>query len=318
MKKVFLTQPIHEKGMQILKKEMEVIEASEETVETIKKEIEDCEAVITRISKITGDIIRNTPGLKIIAKHGVGLDKIDVDVATEHNIPVINTPNANVIAVAEHTVTMILALAKNLVKMDRAVREDKFEMRDQVVNMEIKGKAIGIIGLGSIGISIAKMLKGFDVEILAYDPYINNSDISDTEIKLVDNIDEIYLRSDIISLHVPLNKSTRAMIGKKEFTKMKDDVLFINAARGGVVKEKELYDALVNNEIGGAGLDVTEPEPLPENSKLWELDNVIITPHTSGFSPTNKQRQFKIFKDNLNRYLNQEELLNLIDFDLKY
>src|SRR6056297_1330268 len=101
MKKVFLTQPIHEKGMQILEKEMEVIEASQENPETIKKEIEDCDAVITRISKITGDIICNTPSLKIIAKHGVGLDKIDVDVATEHNIPVINTPNANVIAVAE-------------------------------------------------------------------------------------------------------------------------------------------------------------------------------------------------------------------------
>jgi len=186
----------------------------------------------------------------------------------------VNVPTAMVDSVAEHVLAMMLALSKNLIKFNYEVRHGGFELRNKIFNTEIKGKTVGIIGLGHIGICLAG-------NIIGYDPFVNLANIKKGEIKLVNNLDEIYKNADFITVHIPLNNSTRGMIGKKEFEKMKKSAYFINASRGPIVCEEDLYQALKNKEISGAGIDVYNEEPPAFDNPLFKLDNIILTPHNA-------------------------------------
>jgi D-3-phosphoglycerate dehydrogenase len=197
---------------------------------------------------------------------------------------VVNAPDSNIHSVAEHAMTMILSIAKNVARMDREVRKGRFESRDEVIGIEIKGKKVGIIGLGQIGLILADMLRGFDVEMIGYDPYANEAKVKEAGIEIVDDSNKIYSEADIITLHLPLTDETEGMIGEDEFAMMKENAFFINTARGPIADEEVLYQFLKEGKIKGAALDVFAEEPPPEDNPLFELDNVVLSPHNAALT----------------------------------
>lgn len=279
--KVLLTEPIYREGIEILKEKAEVIQASSPDKETIQKEIRDCEGVIIRKAHITEEVIDNAPKLKVIAKHGVGVDNIDLEAAEREGITVVNAPESNIHSVAEHTLALMLAAAKHLVTRDLEVREKQFDARNDTIGTEIRGKTVGIVGLGTIGQLVVKLLRPFEVDLLAYDAYKSETEL---DVGLVEDIEDIYLNSDIISLHLPLNEETENLVGAEEFSKMKKSVIFINTARGGLVVEEELVEALSSGEIKAAGLDVYEKEPPSPDNPLFQLDNAVLSPHNAALT----------------------------------
>jgi len=284
MKKVFLTEPIHEDGVNILKTVADVTLGTSTDKNTIIKEAAGCDAILIRSAVISEEIIKNIPTLKVIAKHGIGVDNIDVKAATEHGDMVVNAPKANINSVAEHALSMILALSKNFVIMDSKTRSGEFSVRNKILSMEIKGKTVGLIGLGKIAMLLVKKLKSLDVNIIGYDPFISALTAEEAGVKLVSDINELYAQSDFVSVHVPLIDKTRGMIGKEEFKRMKKSAYFINVARGPIVKENELYEALKNGDIKGAATDVFEEEPPLQDNPLFSLDNILISPHNAALT----------------------------------
>ena len=221
------------------------------------------------------------PRLKAVAKMGVGLDTVDIKAASNHNAIVFNTPGANNQAVADHTFGLILSLARKIVFCDQSLRDKRWE-HTKIMGIEIWQKTLGLIGLGAIGRCVALRAKGFQMKVVAYDPFWPEEFANEHGIEKME-IDDLLKVSDIVSLHLPLTEENRGMINEKTLQSMKPTALLINAARGEIVKEKDLYNALKDNVIAGAGLDVFENEP-PTNSPLLTLDNVVMTPHIAAFT----------------------------------
>ena len=281
MKKVLVVQDIHEEGIKLLEKEVKVVMASNINKETLIKESKDCDGILIRTAKLSGEVIKSDKKLKVIGRHGIGVDNIDVKTATEQGVLVVNAPTAMTDSVAEHVLAMMLALSKNLIKFNYEVRHGGFELRNKIFNTQFKGKTVGIIGLGHIGICLVGKLQSFGVNIMAYDPFVDRNNIKKEKLELVDDLNKIYKNADFITVHVPLNNDTRGMIGKEEFKKMKKSAYFINASRGPIVCEEDLYQALKNKEIEGAGIDVYIEEPPAFDNPLFKLDNIILTPHNA-------------------------------------
>jgi len=244
--------------------------------------LKDVDAVLCGNDLFVNDAMLDmAPRLKAVAKMGVGLDTVDIKAASNHNAIVFNTPGANNQAVADHTFGLILSLARKIVFCDQSLREKRWE-HTKIMGIEIWQKTIGLIGLGAIGRCVALRAKGFSMKIVAYDPFWPEEFAGEHGIEKIE-IDDLLKVSDIVSLHLPLTEENRGMINKKTLQRMKPTALLINAARGEIVKEKDLYNALKDNVIAGAGLDVFENEP-PTNSPLLELDNVVMTPHIAAFT----------------------------------
>lgn len=284
IKKVLITQPIHEDGTKLLEKEVKVIMASGFDEKTLIRESKDCDGILVRTAIISGKVIENALRLKVIGRHGVGVDNIDLEMATRKGVAVVNAPDSNIDSVAEHVLGMIFALAKNFVKMDKEIRRGGYKLRDKIIGMEIKDKIAGIIGLGNTGMAVAKKLKALDVKIIAYDPYVKPSDIMYSGINLVSSLNKIYSDSDIVTVHVPLTENTLGMIGKEEFKKIKKSAFFINTSRGQIIDEIALYEALKSGDIKGAALDVFTKEPPQEDNPLFELENIILSPHNAALT----------------------------------
>lgn len=282
MVKVFVTEPIHEEGLKLLARECEIVMGSDQ--ESVFREAGDCDAILVRTYKITGDFLTKASKVKVVAKHGIGVDNIDVKVATDKGIVVLNAPESNIHSVAEHTLGMIMALTKNFLPADREMRCSGFKNRNAIIGTEIRGKTVGIIGLGKIGLLVAKKMQALDVQLIAYDPYAIPSVAKEIGIRLVEDIDEIYSKADVISVHVPLTKATEGMIGIHEFKKMKKNAYFINVSRGPIVREKDLVEALQSGLIKGAALDVFEHEPPLADNLLFALDNVLVSPHNAALT----------------------------------
>jgi len=277
--KVLVSDPLAEEAIERLKKESD-IEVDVKTgmdKEELKKTIKDYAAIIVRsATKVTREVIGNADNLKVIARAGVGLDNIDLDAAKEKGIKVVNTPGGTTISVAELTFGLMLASTRNITRADASLKEKKWEKK-KLGGFELYGKTLGIIGLGRIGREVAKRAKGFGMKIVAYDPYVKKEEIPDIDVELV-SMDDILKNSDFITLHIPAIPQTRHIISEAEIAKMKDGVVLINAARGGVVDEEAVYNGLTSKKIKCAAFDVFEVEP-PLESKLLELDNFIATPH---------------------------------------
>jgi len=221
------------------------------------------------------------PKLKVIAKMGVGLDMIDIDAASRHGAIVFNTPGVNNQAVADHTFAMLLAVARKIIYCDRSLREKRWE-HTKIMGVELWQKTIGIVGLGAIGRAVALRAKGFDMKIVAHDPYWPDQFAAENRIERVP-LEALLKMSDVISLHVPLTPENKGMINANTLGLMKPTAILVNAARGEIVNEADLYRALKDGVIIGAGLDVFENEP-PTESPLLDLDNVVLTPHTAAFT----------------------------------
>ena len=241
------------------------------------------EAILCRTEPITAAMMDAAgPNLKVIAKQGAGLDNIDVEAATARKIPVVYAPGQNAQSVAEQAVFLMLACARRFNYVDRQFRAGNYKVRFSLDNTyELKGKTLGLLGCGRIGQLLAGIAKyGFGMNVIGYDPFLKQEQIGEL-ITLIPDQEEIFKQADFVSIHTPLLPSTYHSVGMKQLKMMKPTASLINASRGEVVNEEELIQAMKEGVICCAGLDVTEKEPLPLDSPLYELDNVILTPHTA-------------------------------------
>lgn len=252
--------------------------------EQLIEELKDCDAFLVRTTEISNNVIDNCPNLKVIAKHGTGLDGVDVEYANSKGIKVISAPGLNANSVAEHTISLILACAKHLKETTYEYSKGNYSIKDSVVISEISNKTLGLIGYGNIAQRVAKMTHfGFDMNIIVYDPYINKSCISNY-VNVVDDVNELLSSSDFVSIHIPANNKNEKFINKDKLSKMKRSAFLINTSRGNIVDENELINAVENGVIAGAGLDVCLNEKANKDSKLFSLSNIILTPHIGGAS----------------------------------
>lgn len=273
-------------------------------------ELAECVAAIAYGHPTCDDALMDRiPQLKVISNHGVGVDHIDVAAATERNIPVGNTPGCLDASTADMTLALLLAVARNVRIGDIYARGPEFTHHDPsvLIGREVTGSTLGIIGMGRIGTEVAKRARGFEMRIL----YHNRNRREDVEAELgveYATFDQILAESDFVALNCPLSDETTGMIGPAEFASMKDSAILINIARGPVVQTDALYQALTTGQIAAAGLDVTDPEPLPRDHPLLKLDNVILLPHLGSASDRTRYRMLEMTVENLHAGLNGEAL----------
>lgn len=239
----------------------------------------DADAILVGFEPITAKVIAAAPRLKVVAKHGAGVDNIDLAAATKAGVVVTSAPGANSEAVAELTIALFLALARSVPFADKQVRAGQWP---RLAGAELAHKTIGIVGLGQIGRLVAARSAGFQTKVIAYDAFVSPQDASKLGIELT-SLDRVIAEADFLSLHVPLTPQTRGMIGAEQLRRMKKTAFLVNVSRGGTVDEKALYDALKAKQIRGAALDVFEAEP-PGSSPLFEFDEFIATPHMAGYT----------------------------------
>lgn len=240
--------------------------------------VKDVEAMVVRSeTKITKAVIEAAPRLRVVGRAGVGVDNVDVDAATQRGIVVMNTPSGNTISTAELTFSMLMSLARKIPQANASMKAGEWN-RKSFQGVELYNKTLGILGMGRIGTEVARRAIVFGMRVLAYDPYLTISRAKALQVELVE-LDEIYSRSDFITVHMPMSDETRGMINTAAFAKMKPGVRVLNCARGGIINEKDLYEAVKSGKVAGAALDVYETEPLPKEFPLRDLPQVIMTPH---------------------------------------
>jgi len=284
--KVLIAQPMHESWKNVLGREFEVKVGTPDITEAaLKNEVRDVAAIIVRNAVITREIIEAASALKVIGRHGVGVDNIDLAAASEKGIMVVNTPNANTVSVAEHTVTAIGALAKQVVMMHTATRAGDWEVRNEYRPVDLDGRILGVIGFGKIGSLVAqRAAAAFNMRIIATRSATARRRDYGYDLSFYDDPDEIFKEADVVSLHLPLTPKTKGFVNRERFSLMKPTAYLVNFARGAVVDEGALYNALKNRVIAGAAVDVFEQEPPDKNNPLFELDNILLSPHSAALT----------------------------------
>jgi D-3-phosphoglycerate dehydrogenase len=284
--KVLVTDSISEEGIAILRDCAQVDVRVGLKPEEIVAIIGDYEALMVRSqTKVTADIIEAGKKLQVIARAGVGIDNVDVEAATRCGIVVVNAPTGNTVSAAEHTIALMLALARNIPQANAVLKTGVWR-RNDFMGTELRGKTLGIIGLGNVGSEVAKRAQGFEMRLLGNDPLVSVEYAKKIRVELVE-LERLFKESDFITLHLPLTAQTRGLIGAKELALVKPTVNIINCARGGLIDEKELVKAIREKRVAGAAIDVFEKEPVTK-SILFEEDNIIVTPHL-GASTTEAQ-----------------------------
>lgn len=306
-KKVVVTETIDNHGLELLERETEVVYLPQLPGRTLSEEIKEAYAVAVRVSKINADLLAQADNLKIIAKHGVGYDNIDVEAATQRRIVVVNTPEANAESVAEHNLGLMLSLAKKICTSDRVLRQNRLGKREDYIGVELKDKKLGVIGLGRIGSELAHKCKiAFNTDVIAYDPYVPKEKADQLGYTKVEKLDDVLRESDYVVICVPLTKETANLIGARELALMKTDAFLVNSSRGGIVDEAALYDCLMKGRIAGAALDVFLQEPPPADHPLLSLDNFIATPHVGGMTAEAMRRMAITVAEEILRVLHGE------------
>jgi D-3-phosphoglycerate dehydrogenase len=279
MAKVLVSDPVAAEGVAILRRAgLEVDVRTGLTKDELIQIIGDYDALAVRSeTKVTADVLQAAARLKIIGRAGVGVDNIDVERATQRGVLVVNSPEGNTIAAAELTVALLLSLSRNIPQASASLRAGEWK-RSKYVGVEVYGKTAGVIGLGKIGREVARRLLGFEMTVLAYDPFLSQEQAEALGVRLVD-LETIYRQSDYITVHVPKTRETAGMIGPEQIARMKDGVRLINVARGGILQEAALREALESGKVAGAAIDVWEQEPAPPDNPLIPLPQVVGTPH---------------------------------------
>src|SRR5436190_7175894 len=280
--KIVVAEKISSKALDLLRQESQwqILTAEQVQGNGLISHVSDADALIVRSAvDVNAGVIDAAKKLRVVGRAGVGVDNIDAEAATRRGIVVMNTPGANAVAVAEHTFGLMLSLARSIPRADQTTRAGKWEKKS-LQGRELRGKTLGIIGLGRIGVEVARRAKAFTMEIVAYDPFVSANLSRDLEITML-SLDELYARADYISLHVGLTPQTQGMINAASIAKMKKGVRIVNCARGELIEEAALEEALKAGEVAGAALDVFRKEP-PGKSSLFDLPNVIATPHIAG------------------------------------
>lgn len=251
-----------------------------DTTTALRADIDRYDAIITRTHELSADLIAAADNLKLIAKHGAGMDNIDIEAATANNVLVANTPGANKNAVAEHAATLLLAVKRNVVQADTATRDADWRRHD-FQGRELANRTLGLFGAGNAGQRLAELLTGFDISCVAYDPYVDPATLP-SNVALVNSTTALVDQADDLSVHAPFTPETEHAISDAELTALPDDAVVVNTARGGIIDEAALVDALAANDIAGAGIDVYETEPPAADDPLLSRDDVVLTQHTAG------------------------------------
>ena len=280
MYRILISDKLEKEGLDIFAAEKDLVVDCKFGIPAVelKTIIKDYDAIIVRSgTQVTAEIIEAADKLKVIGRAGVGLDNVDLPAATKKGIVAMNTPAGNTTSTAEHTMSMILALTRSIPQAVASVKAGKWE-RSKFVGVELYGKTLGIIGLGRIGSTVAKMAQGFGMKIIGYDPFLSAAIAAKNGIELTD-LETIYKTADYITVHIPKTDETTNMIGEQQISLMKKTVRLVNCARGGIIDEKALAQALKDKRIAGAALDVYDVEPPDFAQELFKLDNCITTPH---------------------------------------
>jgi len=291
--KVLLGQKIHPDAMNLLKANgFDIIVSPSPEDEVVRKYIEDAEGVIVRTAtKLSRDTIMAAKKLKVIGRTGAGVDNVDVAAASERNIPVCNAPEANTFTVAEHAVCFMLALAKDLKIMDTAVSEGNWNIRNNYAPVDISAKTLGLVGFGKIGRAVAQICyNAFSMKIIAYDPYLPPDLSTGFPFDTAGTIQQVFEKSDFVSLHIPYTKENHHLVGKKLLSGMKKNSFIINTSRGGIIDEQALAEVIKQGKISGAALDVFENEPPERDNPLLGLDKVILSPHSAALTRESSSR----------------------------
>jgi len=275
--KILVADPIAEEGIKFLAEHAQVDVKLKLKPDELKAIINDYSALIVRSeTKVSAQIIESGKNLRVIGRAGIGVDNIDVAAATRKGIVVVNAPTGNTVSAAEHTIALILALARNIPKANAQLKSGLWQ-RSKLMGTEIRNKTLGIIGLGNVGSEVAKRAQGFEMRVIAYDPFISAHYAKTRKIDLVP-LEELFQEADFITLHTPLTQATRNLIGAEEIEKMKPTTYVINCARGGLIDEEALFKAIEEGKLAGAAFDVFSTEPATD-SILFESDKIIVTPH---------------------------------------
>jgi D-3-phosphoglycerate dehydrogenase len=280
--RVMIPQDVAQPGKDYLRdRGYEIKMGSGITPEAIAADVVDCEAILARTALYPAKVLEAGKKLKVISRHGVGYDNIDVARATELGIWVTFAPESLSNTVAEHVIGCIFTLARNFMQLDREMRAGNWGIRDKPLGTDLAGKVLGIVGLGRIGRRVAqKASQGLDMKVVGYDPFLKQEQMAEFATP-VTSMDDVFSVADFVTVHIPGGASTRGIVGKKLFALMKKTAFFINASRGDVVVEADLIEALRNGTIAGAAIDVYEKEPPQKDNPLMSMSNVLLTPHNA-------------------------------------
>ena len=305
MKNILIIQPIDKSGIEILENHpdynFEIIDGTD--LEEIKKKIIECDGISIRTAKLPAEGIRGAKNLKVISRHGVGYDNIDLEAAKEKNITISITATANAVAVAEHVMFMLLNISKRKDMYDKTVKSGRFNDRNKLPKtIELWNKNILIMGFGRIGKSLIKRCIGFEMNVYVYDPFVSKEEIESLGGKKIEDLKEGVKKIDALTLHMPLNEKTKNIINYEVLKNMKKNCIIINTSRGEVINESHLNKSLNENKIFGAGLDVFDTEPPDNDNPLLKNDKTFLSPHTAAFTEECMVRMGK------------ETIQNIIDF----
>ena len=293
MKKIAVIEQIHNDGLDILEKNSNysyelITDVSENNL--IKK-LPEFDGCTLRVSKLNENILKHCPNLKVISRHGVGYDNVDLPYIKKNNISLLITATANAVAVAEHVIYMMLTISKSINRYDNEVRLGNFKKNaSNIETLELFNKEILIVGFGRIGKSLIKRCLGFDMKVNVFDPFVTSEVIKSFGGNKIENLEEGLKNCDYLSLHIPLTEKTKNMINYEKIKSMKKNAVIINTSRGGIINEIDLDQALKNNIIFGAGLDVFEKEPIDKNNPLINNKKVLLSPHSATFTNECKSR----------------------------
>jgi len=310
--KVAVLGKVDPKGLSFLKEnEFKVIEIENFEIQNLKEQLKDVDGILLRTTKLDKEILQHCDNLKIISRHGVGYDNVDLDFLNENKIALCITSTSNAVSVAEHVLSFFIYLTKNLSLSDSLVKEGNFEKRSQLPNFfELYKKKVLIIGFGRIGKEVAKRCLGFDMEVYVYDPFLDNEIIIRNQCIPIEKNQGLAI-ADFITIHLPLNGDTKNFISQTELNVMKKKSILVNTSRGGIVNENDLCIALESKKIQGAGMDVFVSEPPESNHPFFKLDNILLTPHNAALTLECRERMSLEASQNIVFFLNNMSELNV-------
>lgn len=302
MKKVIIIGKVHAVGLDILYEHggLDIAEFTDPDVPVPAENITEADALLVRTGNLTEDDIKEAKKLMVVSRHGVGCDNVPVNALSARGIPVTIVGPVNAISVAEQTLSMMLTLTKRVAEYDNAVRSGDWEVRNSLKTTELSEKKLLLLGLGRIGGEVAKRARGFDMNILVYDPYLSTEAIHSAGGTKVDDWKTVLGTVDVLSIHLPLNDATRHIVNEEVLAAMKPNAIVLNAARGGLIDEYALYDALIGRMAdGGAGLDTFEVEPPALDHPLFALSNVILSPHSAAMTEESARKMGMVSAQNV-------------------
>ena len=310
--KVAVLGKVDPKGLSFLiENEFKVIEIESFEIQNLKEQLKDVDGILLRTTKLDKEILEHCDNLKIISRHGVGYDNVDLDFLNENKIALCITSTSNAVSVAEHVLSFFIYLTKKLSLSDSLVKEGNFEKRSELPNFfELYKKKVLIIGFGRIGKEVAKRCLGFDMEVYVYDPFLDNEIIIRNQCIPIEKNQGLAI-ADFITIHLPLNGDTKNFISQTELNLMKKNSILVNTSRGGIVNENDLCIALESKKIQGAGMDVFVSEPPESNHPFFKLDNILLTPHNAALTLECRERMSLEASQNIVFFLNNMSELNV-------